>query len=188
MKEANTMDIQNISSSEVFTSQIRDTQKLEQATENTDLTGLKSERATKDTYVPEDSSAKDAAGIYKLVTDSTGRQTISFDAPLQSTSNTQASVDATAQAAAQPAGGAGGGMAAGGAGAASGSSSSSSTTDDLEDELEDLEDQKAELQKQLQSTSDEDAAAKLQKQIDQLDTQIQAKQSEIVQSENESDS
>jgi hypothetical protein len=186
MKEASTMDIQNISSSEVFTSQIRDTQKLEASSESSsDLTALKSERATQDTYVPEDSSAKDTAGIYQLVTDSTGSQTISFDAPVQSTSSTQASVDTTAQAAAEQAGGAMAAGGAGGASGASGSSSSSSTADDIQDEIDDLEEQKAALEKQLQSAGDEDAQAKLQKQIDQLDTQIQAKEAELLQSESE---
>jgi hypothetical protein len=153
------MNVQGIASAGVYSSEILGAQKQSAASAGQTQAVQTSARASQDTYVPEDPSASESAGIYQLVSDGAGGQAISFSAPAQS-----------------------------GAAQASGSASSTDDTDDLEDEIEELEEERDELQQQLQSTEDEQEAAKLQKQIDQLDAQIQLKQNQLYQSESDSES
>jgi predicted RNase H-like nuclease (RuvC/YqgF family) len=161
------MNVQGIASAGVYSSEILGTQKKSAASDAQTSAVQTSTRASQDTYVPEDTSASESAGIYQLVSDGAGGQAISFDAPTQG---------AAPQAA------------AGAASQASDSTDSTDDTDDLEDEIDELEDERDELQQQLQATQDEQESAKIQKQIDQLDTQIQLKQSQLYASESESES
>jgi septal ring factor EnvC (AmiA/AmiB activator) len=161
------MNVQGIESAGIYSSEIVGTQKKSAASDGQTSVVQTSTRPSQDTYVPEDASASQSAGIYQLVSDGAGGQAISFDAPTQG---------AAPQAA------------AGAASQASGSADSTDDTDDLEDEIEELEEERDELQQQLQATQDEQEAAKLQKQIDQLDAQIQLKQSQLYESESESES
>jgi predicted RNase H-like nuclease (RuvC/YqgF family) len=159
------MNVQGIASAGVYSSEILGTQKKAAASDAQTSAVQTSTRASQDTYVPEDTSANESAGIYQLVSDGAGGQAISFDAPTQG---------AAPQAAA--------------ASQASDSTDSTDDTDDLEDEIDELEDERDELQQQLQATQDEQESAKIQKQIDQLDTQIQLKQSQLYASESDSES
>jgi coenzyme F420-reducing hydrogenase alpha subunit len=174
------MSIQSIMGSDVYSAEVFATQKQAAVTgtQSTTTATTKSERVSMDTYTPEDTSVNESIGLYKVVTDASGAQSVELDSANQG-SNAAAQIQAAT-------GGAGG---AGGAGAAGGSSSTSSTddTDDLEDEIEELEEEREELQEQLQSTQDETEKAKLEKQISQLDSQIQLKQSQLYESESESE-
>jgi hypothetical protein len=151
------MNVQGLSSSGIYSSEILQKQT---AASNTQETAEQTQlRASQDTYVPEDASLNESAGIYSVVTDATGAQTISFDAPAQS-------------AAAQ---------------GTDSSSGSTDSTEDIEEEIEELEEEKTQLQQELQGTSDEAQVEKLKKQISQLDTQIQMKENEKYMSESESE-
>jgi hypothetical protein len=167
------MSVQGISDLSVYSSSVLGTQKQSGVSDTKSLTAVQRESASQDTYVPGDAADTESAGIYSLVSDGQGGQTISFDAPAGGGA---------------PAGGAPAGGAAQGAGGASSSSSTEDTTDDLEDELEDLEEEKEDLQRQLENAEDEAESQKLEQQIKSLDTQIQMKQSQIYMSEEESDS
>jgi hypothetical protein len=160
------MSVQGISDLSLYSSSVLGTQKQTDTSDTQSLTVLKRDSASQDTYIPGDTTETESAGIYSLVSDGEGGQTISFDAPAQ-----------------------GGGAPAQGAGGASGGTSSTSdSTDDLEDEIEELEEEKEDLQEQLNKTEDEAESKKLEQQIKQLDTQIQMKQSELYESESESES
>jgi hypothetical protein len=162
----------------VYSAEVFATQKQASLTDTQPTTTTKSERVSMDTYTPEDTSVNESIGLYKVVTDKAGAQSIALDSQDQG-SNAAAQI----QAATGGAGGAGGAASAGGSGGAS----STDDTDDLEDEIEELEEEREELQEQLQSTQDETEKAKLEKQISQLDSQIQLKQSQLYASESESE-